>query len=513
MVIPETGEMYDCDVLVVGSGAGGGTLAAACARRGLSVVVVERGTLPGKEFSALSADQREQWALVEKRPCDDRPFRLNGIDRQFYIGGRAGGSTGLYGAAMLRPQPEDFEPGRFYGSRLPMELHKWPICYDEFAPWLRKAEDLYRVAGPLERGFQPVSSDVLSGKLAGSGSALPLTPTNQRVFERLRAAGHKVWQLPLAIESDKCLRCDFCAGFPCPTGARRSSLQLLEDAIQEGGQLRLLVQTEAVRFQITAGEPDSLLVRDRVSGRESLLRARRYVAASGALGTAALLMASGIAHPQLGRNYMLHCSPIVVGLFLRGTGGADTFIKQLGVSDYYLGTPEISEKMGIVQSLPAPGPEMLRRNGLSWLPVRMLQLLRARMLPMVGIVEDLPNPSNRMELMDGGRISLRHEFSAFDRERSAALSRAIVKLLRKAGAIRVIAGRLPPPEHAGHQCGTARFGSDHRHAVLDPQCRVFSHPRIFVADASFMPTSLGVGPALTVAANALRVGDVICNEL
>ena len=504
--------MYDCDVIVIGSGAGGGTLAAACAARGYSVLVLERGEQPPQVLEHRQSAELENWAIIEKQPCDDRRIRLNGVDRRMYIGGRAGGSTGLYGAAMLRPQPEDFEPGQFYRSRLPEYLQRWPLSYDEFVPWLRRAEELFHVSGALGAGFHE-EQGLTNATSAAPLPQLPLTSTNQRVLQRLQDAGHKVWRLPLAIDASKCLRCDFCAGFPCPTGARRSSLQLLQQAIADGRQLQLRTRVEALRLQISAGRVESLLVRERGSGRESALRARRYVIASGALGTAALLLSSGIEHPQLGRNYMLHCSPIVVGLFARNTGGAETFIKQLGVSDYYLGTPEFSEKMGIVQSLPAPGPQMLAQNGLGWLPTILRRLLRTRMLPMVGIIEDLPNPANRVELSDSGQIVLQHEFSEFDRQRAAAQSAAIVGLLRTAGAVKAVAGRLPPIEHAGHQCGTARFGTDSRHAVLDPDCRLFSHPEVFVADASFMPTSLGVGPALTVAANALRTGDVLCSEL
>jgi choline dehydrogenase-like flavoprotein len=505
--------MYDCDVIVVGSGAGGGTLAAACAERGHSVIVLERGVLPGDDIPVQQRQQREEWAIVKKQPCDDRRIRLNGTDRQLYIGGRAGGSTGLYGAAMLRPQPEDFEPGRFYRSRIPHQIQRWPVEYHEFLPWLQKAEDLFHVSGPLGVGFSPAVGNVPKDDAAETRRPLELTSTNQRVFQRLRQAGHSVWRLPLAIETEKCLRCDFCAGFPCPTGARRSSLQLLQEAIRNRRQLLLRTQTEAVKFRMAGGRVESLLVRDRTSGQEFPLRAKRYVIASGALGTAVLLMASGIEHPQLGRNYMLHCSPIVVGLFARDTGGATTFIKQLGISDYYLGTPSLSEKMGIVQSLPAPGPQMMALNGLGWLPAVFRRLLRSRMLPFVGIIEDLPNPANRVELAAGGGIVLQHEFSEYDRHRAAAQSAAIVRLLRTAGAVKAVSGRLPPIEHAGHQCGTARFGTDPRHAVLDPQCRLFSHPEILVADASFMPTSLGVGPALTVVANALRIGAVLCSEL
>ncbi|TWW09049.1 hypothetical protein E3A20_18210 [Planctomyces bekefii] len=135
------------------------------------------------------------------------------------------------------------------------------------------------------------------------------------------------------------------------------------------------------------------------------------------------------------------------------------------------------------------------------------------MLPMVGIVEDLPSPENRVQLSGDGQIQLHHRFSAFDLQRADALTGCISRLLKTAGARLTVAGKMPPAEHVGHQCGTARFGHNRQHAVLDPQCRTWSHPELYVADASFMPTSLGVGPALTVIANALRVGEILCNEL
>jgi len=502
-------QIQESDVLVVGSGPAGAAVAATCAARGLSVIVVERGELPPAAGTpAAAADHSEQHSLIERRPCDDRTVWCNNLPRQLYIGGRAGGSSGIYGAALLRPQPVDFEPGSAYGKRLPLELQRWPIRFEDFEPWLEKAEAHCQVAGALGRGFQPVET-----ARSKPPALLPLAPVNQRVLTKLQHTGHSVWRLPLAIDAATCLRCDQCAGIPCPTGARWSALHTLQSAWQADCQLKLLTRTDAIRLRHAAGHIDGLEVRQRDSGQHYLIRARRYVLAAGALGTAALMLGSGIEHPQLGRNYMYHCSPVVVGLFLKSTGGRRTFIKQLGLSDFYCGTPDFPEKMGIVQSLPAPGPLLLAKNGLRLLPPPLRQRLRNHMLPMVGIVEDLPSPENRVQLSAGGQIRLLHRFSEFDLQRAQSLTGSIRRLLKTAGAAITIAGKMPPAEHVGHQCGTARFGHQRQHAVLDPQCRSWSHPELFIADASFMPTSLGVGPALTVIANALRIGDILCSEL
>lgn len=165
----------------------------------------------------------------------------------------------------------------------------------------------------------------------------------------------------------------------------------------------------------------------------------------------------------------------------------------------------MSEKMGLVQSLPAPGPLMLAKSGLKRWPARMLQFVRRRILPLAGIVEDLPNPNNRVVIEPDGSIGLKHEFSDFDRERGKSLGREMCRILRSAGAVVRASRAFPSREHVAHQCGTLRFGHDPRHAVVDAECRMFGSSNLFVVDGSVLPTSLGVGPALTIAANGLRV--------
>jgi choline dehydrogenase-like flavoprotein len=209
----------------------------------------------------------------------------------------------------------------------------------------------------------------------------------------------------------------------------------------------------------------------------------------------------------------MHLSPIVAGIFAGRLGADDGFIKQVGFTDYYFGDKEFAHKLGLVQSLPVPGPLMLAKAAPRWAPRFALHLLRQRMLPLVGIIEDLPDPANRISWGGDGHPRLEHRFSAYDCERGRYLARRMAAIFKHAGARVCVTSRFAPAEHVAHQCGTLRFGVTADDAVLDRDCRLFGHSNVFVADGSFMPTSLGVGPALTIIANALRVAEVVTREV
>jgi choline dehydrogenase-like flavoprotein len=168
--------------------------------------------------------------------------------------------------------------------------------------------------------------------------------------------------------------------------------------------------------------------------------------------------------------------------------------------------------MGVIQSLPVPGPLMMAKMA-PYLPTAILGILRRRMLPMMGIVEDLPDPDNRVTLGADGQPRLSHRFGAYDLERGKHQGRLMARILKRAGALLCITKKFASDEHVAHQCGTLRFGNDPKHAVLDHDCRMFQHPNLFAVDGSFLPTSLGVGPALTIMANALRVASVVVREI
>jgi len=497
---------YDCDVIVVGSGAGGATFAYACARAGKSVMLLERG----RPYLPQGHAHDEQAMLIDKEPYDDRRVEVNGSPRRLYMGGVFGGGTALYGAALLRPSRDDFHPGKYYGHRIPRAVWDWPIPYDALEPHYTEAERLYGVSGCGEEDFGPLQKP-------GHGfpnRPLPLHPINQRLIAANRARGLRPFRLPLAIDPRRCLRCQSCAGFLCPNDARHSSAQLVQRAIAEGHPLRVLmnVEVESLRMSGT-GQAAGVGLLDRTTGARAVYRARRYVLAAGAIGTPLLLLRSGVEGPLIGRHYMMHLSPIVIGIFPKPTGADLTFVKQVGFADYYLGTKTFAHKMGLVQSLPVPGPLLAAKTAPRFLPRRLMQYLRQRMLPLAGIVEDLPDPANRVSLGPDGRPRLRHRFCRYDLERGRRLGRLMAGILRKADASWCLSRRFPSDEHVAHQCGTLRFGTGPAHAALDRDCRMFGHPNVFVVDGSFFPTSLGVGPALTIAANALRVAAVVTGEV
>ncbi|MBA4018919.1 MAG: GMC family oxidoreductase [Pirellula sp.] len=500
---------YDFDAIVIGSGAGGAAFAGRLAKAGKSVLVVERGANPlqnrpnSPDSSPISVLRDERATMIDKRWYDDRKIDVNNSEMRLYIGGIVGGSTALFGGAMMRPSVDDFHPGRRYADRLSRELWDWPVAYEELAPYFAQAESLYHVAAGPDDEYGPLASPTIRRQ----SDLLPLAPINERVVAANRSAGLRPFRLPLAIDVRRCERCDACAGFLCPNGARRSAAHILTEA-RDSGSLNITEFTEAERLERSpAGRIDGVVLKNRGDGTRRVLRGRVVALAAGALASPAIALRSGIEGPQVGRNYMMHYSPIAVGIFPQPTGAGETFVKQIGFADYYFGTPQLPEKMGIVQSLPAPGPLMMAKLGLKRWPAGVRNFLRNRMLLLAGIVEDLPNPDNRVFLGDGDKIALRHDFSEYDRTRGKALGREMRRILRRSGAVFQSSRSFPSREHVAHQCGTLRFGRDPRHAAADRDGRLFGHENLFVVDGSVLPTSTGVGPSLTITALALRCAD------
>ncbi len=499
---------YDFDVIVVGGGAGGATFAYACARAGKSVLVLERGS----KYASTSPSHDEKAMLIDKRPYDDREVDVNGKARRLYMGGILGGGTSLYGGALVRPSEQDFQPGKYYGKRIPRPIWDWPITYDDLEPHYTEAERLYGVAGRGEEDFGPLQKPAVGYP----GDPLPLHPLNQRLITANRRHGLHPFRLPLAIDSSRCLQCGVCAGYICPTGARASAAQLLERAIAEGFPITVATQVEVERLIAERGRDATLIsVLDRTSGRRSCYRARRYALGAGAIGSSLLLLRSGLESPLVGRNYMMHLSAIVVGIFPHASSTESSFVKQVGFADFYFGTRKYPHKMGIVQSLPVPGPLMTAKMS-PFVPGPVRQFLRERMLPLAGIIEDLPNPANRVTLGPNGEAKLTHRFGKYDIARRRRLRPQIAKILQRSGAVYCHSRqsrRYPSDEHVAHQCGTLRFGDDPAHAVLDADCRMYANPKVFAVDGSFLPTSMGVGPGLTIMANALRVATKVVAEI
>ncbi len=503
--------MADYDAIVIGSGAGGGTAAWALSRAGKKVLLLERG----KRFNDPHAMQDEAEMLVRMHPFEDRDIWMNEKLRRLYVGGVTGGGTSLYGAVLLRPSPEDFNPGKWYSQYIPRKQWDWPVSYDDFESYYEQAENLYRVAASARNPMLHV------GKRGSPYPQTPdhLVPISKWIARGVERCGYTPFRLPLAIDKSTCLRCPSCPGYMCPTDARSSTLNRCIEPAMRDNNLDVWDDSEATEliYETVPGAVDARIksVRVRKDRQTIEATAETYLVAAGAIGTPVLLQHSDLGGQsnQLGRNYMYHDGGIAIGIYYHPTGAADIFAKQIGFTDLYFGTEDFPFKLGYAQVLPIPGPLSIKENLPFPLPESVARFMHERMVTIAGAVEDLPQAENRVRLLRDGRIDVRHKFHPFDTFRANFYKRELVKVMWASDAQMVVGATGEADEtHTAHQVGTARFGTDPDAAVLDPNCRIFGTENGYVVDGSFMPTSLGVGPALTIIANSLRVSDYILAE-
>ncbi len=498
----------DYEAVIIGSGAGGGTTAHTLAKSGKNVLIIEKGQMLGDP----EIIQNEKKMLIDRIAYDNRKIRLNGRDNSWlYNSGISGGGTSLYGAVMLRPSPQDFQPGQFYPDYLPDYLHEWPVSYNELEPFYEKAEEMFRVSGDSATNLPNIGNR----KIPYPGCSPDLEPINQTIKRRLLEMDLTPFHLPLAINFETCLRCPTCPGYGCPNDSRASSLnKCIKPAIKDFGT-EFLTDVEAIKFEKGKGNRiKSLFCKRKGTGRTEKVTAELFVLSAGAIGSPVILQRSGLGNrsDQLGRNYMYHAGAFCAGFFFKPTGTADKYLKQLGWTDYYFGSPDFPHKLGYSQMLPIPGPLTIRKESRIPVTAGIAEFLYKRHFALAATVEDLPNPDNRIELREDS-VNITHQFSEYDIFRAKYLKKDLSRVMRKCGAS-FVAGFTSDRDqtHTAHQVGTCRFGNDLKTSVLDKNCRLHEADNLFVIDGSFMPTSLGVAPALTIIANALRVSDYLIRE-
>ena len=515
----ESLEMELWDVVIAGTGMGGATLGLVLAEAGRRVLFVEKGLdLSSPSTAALRGGPAEIHAGFQeaRRETLGRAGRASapildvagGLQFVPEVGCGTGGSTSLFGAVLERFFPIDFTPGEWHHdapcSALP---EQWPVSYDEMRPWYARAERLYRVRG----GPDPLR--------AGVNDPLPAaTPAARALAEALCSRGVHPYPLPLACESAG--ECQTCQGYLCPSGCKNDADRIaLRPALARGA--RLLAPCEVAHLEADRARVRALVC--RAQGRSFRLKARVFVLACGALNTPALLLAScqphwenGLANGsgKVGRNLMRHAIDLWV---LRGAPPlqAPGDAKALGFNDLYTCG---RSKFGSVQSYGAPPAlEYLRRQPTASLVWRLGPLSRwvwrrySRAPLLASILEDLPYPENRVEPGADGRPRLQYRPGVSEERRRRAFRRELRGLLRGLGAT-LVSGR-DAPKALGHACGTCRFGTDPATSVLDCDNRAHQLDNLYVVDASFFPSSAGLNPALTIAANALRVGALLAARL
>ncbi|WP_226781362.1 FAD-dependent oxidoreductase [Oceaniglobus trochenteri] len=480
------------DVVVIGSGMGGATLAAALAPSGARILILERG-----ERLRPSPDDRDEAAIFARGAFRPREEWLDGQGRAFNPGNyyHVGGNTKFYGAVLMRYRAEDFSPVAHAGGRTP----GWPISYDTLEPFYSAAETLYRVRGAL--GDDPTEPP---HSTPYAYAPVPHEPAIADLAKRLAAVGLHPAPIPLGVDIDRWL-----AGgntpwdaFPDTCGGKMDAetVGLTAALAHDNVTLRTGCRVVGLRTDGSGRITDVRLESGETIG------ARIVVLAAGAVQSAALLLASGDErHPrglangsdQVGRNFMNHNTSAVLALHPLRRNTA-IYQKTLMFNDFYLGGGPGDTPMGNVQMLGKISGTILAAN--SALPAVAARWIAARALDFYAMSEDLPDPESRVTLR-GGQIVL--DWKRSNQKAHDALVRALKSALRRAG-FPILLSRGFDRRTPSHQCGTARMGRDPAKSVVNTDCRSHDHPNLYIADASVLPTSAAVNPSLTVAALALR---------
>jgi choline dehydrogenase-like flavoprotein len=511
------------DVIIVGSGAGGGTLAHRLAPSGKRILILERGDWLPREIENWDATA----VFVDNRYVSaDTWYDEKGAAFQPQVHYFVGGATKFYGAALYRLRERDFGELRHHGGISPA----WPVGYDVFEPYYTQAEELYQVHGL--RGEDPTEPP--------ASAPYPFPPVShepriQRLFDDLARVDLHPFHSPNGIMLDEaepafstCIRCATCDGFPCLVHAKADA-----DVIGVRPSLRhpnvTLLRNAVVRRLETdeSGRRVTSVVAD-VDGGEQRFTGTMVVVSAGAANSAKLLLASASdRHPnglangsdQVGRNYMFHNSRAFLAV---STEKNDTrFQKTLGLNDFYFGDADFEYPMGNVQMVGKSSSPMYRGEKplqTRLAPTMALDDIAERAIDFWLSVEDLPVPENRVSLAADGNVTL--AYTPNNREPLEQLYSRVKKHLSHLGMHPhhliprdVYMKNDIPVAGCAHQSGTVRFGSDPATSVLDTDCKAHEVDNLYVVDTSFFPSIGAVNPALTAMANALRVGDHLLARL
>lgn len=502
------------DVVIIGAGLGGSAVAFALRDSGLTVLILERGGYLKQEPANWDPDEvivrgrydpDDQWL-----DGDGTPF----TPRVYYT---VGGSSKFFGGVALRFRPEDFQRRSYpEGDTVP-----WPIADEDLAPWYDDAERLMWVHG--QAGRDPTEGP----RAAYPNPPLEHEPQIAWLAGRLRSAGLHPVPLPMAIDQGPAGRCrkgSPCDGFPCKIRAKGDGENaFLRPALRQGGTWAPTVITGATVTRLTTdpGGRSVDTIHYTKDGSSYTATGRVVVLAAGAVNSAAVMLQSaspaapeGLANSsgQVGRNVMTHNSTVLMA-FSPFRRNPTRFQKTLAVNDYYAGdASDPSGPRGHIQMRGKVVEQNLRKSGRPL--VRLFaRFIARRSFDFWVMSEDLPLSGNRVEVLPGGpgparvpTIRLTRTLSNLGPHR--ALVAAFRRQLRTAG-LPIVLEREPSQRTVQHQCGTLRMGDDPEQSVVNRECRTHDLSNLYVADASVFPSSAAVNPALTVAANALRVGAAV----
>lgn len=510
------------DIIIIGSGAGGGTLAQHLAPSGKSILLLERGDWLKREPENWSAEE----VFANNRYVSPDLWRdKDGKEFQPGVHYYVGGATKLYGAALFRQRKEDFGEVKHHDGISPV----WPISYDEMEPYYTKAEQLYEVRGV--RGEDPTEPPASAPY---SFPAVSHEPRIQQLADDLARAGYHPFHTPCGILLDEsnmpfsaCIRCIDCDGFPCLVHAKADAEIMAVRPALEHSNVSLITNAEVLKLNTNADGTTVSEVVIRRDGKTETVSGGIVVVSCGAANSAKLLlMSANEKHPnglangsdQVGRNYMFHNSQAVLAISKQPN--PTKYQKTLGLNDFYFRTEEFDFPLGSIQMIGKSQEPMFRGEKpleTALVPGWALNKLAEHAVDFWLMTEDLPMPENRITVDDEGTITL--NYTPTNQIPSQKLYEKLKSMLNHLDMHEhLIPRELYMKNEIGiggvaHQSGTCRFGNDPKTSVLDTNCKAHEVDNLYVVDTSFFPSIGAVNPALTAIANALRVGDHLLKRL
>ena len=504
------------DVVIIGTGSGGSTMAYALAATGKKILILERGGYIPKEKQ--NWDAHEVVTVGRYRPNDvwydenDHPFKP-------FIHYNVGGNSKMYGAALFRFREKDFETTQHYGGVSPA----WPFQYDTLAPWYTRAEYLYHVHG--KRGSDPTEPPASA---AYPQPPLPYEPMIADLEMKMRQIGLQPFPLPMGVKlpqdygntKDSPVLLENFDGFPDPTDSKTDgqTVALKPALARENVTLLTNAYAEKLITDSTGKQVEKVVA--LVNGERMIFHAGIVIVACGAVNSAALMLRSaseqhpnGLANSSdlVGRNLMLHHNGCLLAFTKKKNDCV--FQKSLGLADFYFGADDSPLPLGEIQLMGRNDPDTVLWLAEKIAPGKTYEELKQMTVDFWLTSEDLPSADNRVTLRKDGSIQVhytRNNYQAYE------------KLKEKLKQIFVQLGELDPAYKdvqwngydlditgMSHQNGTMRFGKDPATSVLDINCKAHDLNNLYVTDASFFPSCGAFNPSLTIVANALRVSEHI----
>jgi choline dehydrogenase-like flavoprotein len=507
------------DAIIIGSGFGGAMTARKLVQSGMKVLMLERG--------GAVVRGPENWGLrgsLDLSVHNDKSTPLNvakgGNKKVMGLYTAVGGPSAFYGGVSFRFREADFEKNEEIEGK---NATGWPISYADLEPYYTEAEQVLQISG--EAGIDPTEPKRSAPFPQGPA---PLADVSRRVKSSAEKLGLHPFQLPLAINYEDnsrktCISCTTCDTFACAIGAKNDIATLVLPKLKAAG-MDLLPQVVVTRLLVENGEITGVETVSKTTGERRVFKAKYVVLAAGALGSPHLLLASGLEKLNpggqvIGRYLMRHVNAIIFGIFPGAADKEKRFHKQLAILDYYFGDKKIAPnfgKLGSLQSMPTPPMGLVQNEVPGPLGVLLSQGVRL-LTGLLAIVEDQPQFSNSLTInplvKDAFGLPqpiISHEYSQRDEAALKLLTKQGKKIMYGAGAIAHYIHQIRTFSHA---VGTVRMGNDPATSALDENCEFRGVKNLYVTDGSVMPTSAALNPSLTIAANALRVGDRMLDKI